>query len=453
MKLIKRNWMPIALIILGLATRFAFIWWPNEIVFDEVHSGKIIASYFTGEFSFFDVHPPLGKLLVVLALWFRGSGLGFDFANIGEGYGVIPYITLRFLPNLFGALIPLIIFWLARELNFSKLAAFSAGLFLVLDNALITHSHFLVFDAFMLFFGLAGLAAFFRARNKSYNFNWLILAGLLIGSSLSSKWAGLAFLSAALLTLALDNLAKLIKTGASFFRRKSGYAILKEFFALVAVPAIVYVSVFAIHFELITKPGSANAFLSPEFQSRNFYGKLIELNRAMYTVNAGILAPHPYSSKPYTWPLVLRSVYYWNKSSPAAVAPPTIARIYLLGNPAVWWGSTFFGLLALVFWWPRASPSKKWLPVWLWLISMLPFIFVERTLFLYHYFTALIAAVMLAAGWLGDAPQKRRRIKTFTLYAALAAALAGFVYFAPLTYGFYLTEAAFKSRLWLPGWL
>ncbi len=326
----KNNWVIIYLIVLGLATRFIFIWWPNEVVFDEVHSGKIIVSYLTGKFSFFDIHPPLGKILVAFLFKITDSNLNFDFENIGENYGQTPYIILRFWPNFLGGLIPLAVFLLARQLNFSLFSAFLAGLFLVLDNALIVHSHFLMFDAFMLFFGFAGLAAFFYSRNRSYNLTWLIIAGVLLGSAISSKWTGLAFLAVAILTFAFDYLSQLLKIKADLFSADKTIKIkfnffllknylstqlLKGFLGLLIVPATVYILVFAIHFMLITKPGEANSFLSPDFQTKSFWGKFIELNLTMYKANASINSPHPYTSKPWQWPIMSKSIYYWNKTT------------------------------------------------------------------------------------------------------------------------------------------
>ncbi|MFN7088533.1 MAG: phospholipid carrier-dependent glycosyltransferase [Candidatus Paceibacteria bacterium] len=54
-----------AVLSLGLITRFLFIWNPPEVVFDEVHFGKFLYAYFTGEY-YFDIHPPLGKLILAL---------------------------------------------------------------------------------------------------------------------------------------------------------------------------------------------------------------------------------------------------------------------------------------------------------------------------------------------------------------------------------------------------
>lgn len=451
----KFHWLPLALIAGGLLTRFLFIWWPNEVVFDEVHTGKVVASYFTGRFDFFDVHPPLGKLLIAAALKLRGFEPGFAFATNGQPYdSSVPYVAFRFLPNLFGALIPVGVWWFTRELNFSRLSAFAAGALLVLDNALLVHSHFAMLDPFMLFFGVTALAAFLRGRKKNYDFKWLSLAGLLFGLAVSSKWTALAFAAPAMILAGwdmLEHLLYLVRTPPTSSgkdrnnRAGSFVTVAKLTTGIIFLPLVVYIAVFAVHFKLITRDGQGSAFLPPDFNTRSFYSKFTELNKIILTVNANNLAPHPYSSRPYTWPLMLRTVYYWYKGD-----GNTVAMIYLLGNPVVWWLSTLFGFLAVIFWHPRDNPAKKWLPVCLWLAAMLPLLLVRRTLFLYHYFTALIAAVMLLAGWLGD--NSGRFPKAKILYAVMIIAATLFAYFAPLTYGLPLKPAKAEAMFWLKSW-
>ncbi|MBI2055546.1 MAG: phospholipid carrier-dependent glycosyltransferase, partial [Candidatus Sungbacteria bacterium] len=307
----RRHWLPLVLLALGLATRFAFVGWPDAVVFDEVHSGKFVSSYFTGEYAF-DVHPPLGKLLTAFALKVAGFRPEFTFANIGEHYANMPYAAFRFFPSFFGALIPLAGYWLARELNFTRLAAFAAGLLLVFDNALLTHSRFAVFDSLMLLLGLTGLAAFLRGRRKTYRLRWLLAAGAAIGLAVATRWTGLAFLAAAIALLGWDTAADFWKRGMSFFQSENHLFIVKALPLLLLIPLVIYILAFAVHFSLLTKPGSGSAFMSSDFPAKNFPAKFFELNRVMYTANTRILTPHQYSSKPYTWPLLLRPVYYWN---------------------------------------------------------------------------------------------------------------------------------------------
>ena len=51
---------------LGFGTRFWDIHEPNETVFDEVYFGSFTSSYVARQY-FFDIHPPLGKLVLAFA--------------------------------------------------------------------------------------------------------------------------------------------------------------------------------------------------------------------------------------------------------------------------------------------------------------------------------------------------------------------------------------------------
>src|SRR3989344_8292071 len=113
------------ILILSVVVHFAFFGYPKETVFDEVHFGKFISGYMTGEY-FFDIHPPLGKLIIAGMGYLGGFAPGFSFMNIGEKFPDDLYMWLRFLPALAGAILPLVIYFLVRGLGFSKIASFSA---------------------------------------------------------------------------------------------------------------------------------------------------------------------------------------------------------------------------------------------------------------------------------------------------------------------------------------
>ena len=142
-----------ALIVLALGVITHTLWFgnPPSAVFDEVHFGKFVSAYFTHEY-YFDIHPPLGKLII--AGWGNiwGFNPGFSFANIGEAYPDKLYLALRFLPSLAGALLPLVVFGIAIELGIGIYAATLAGSLVAFDNALLAQSRLILLDPFLLFF-------------------------------------------------------------------------------------------------------------------------------------------------------------------------------------------------------------------------------------------------------------------------------------------------------------
>ena len=135
------------LLALGFVSRFCFLNWPREVVFDEVHFGKFIGAYISGHY-FFDIHPPFGKLLIALVAYFGGYRTTQAFEVIGEPYGQdVDVFWLRAAPASFGALLVPLAFLLSRELGCSDAAALLVASMVLLDGALLVESRLLLTDS------------------------------------------------------------------------------------------------------------------------------------------------------------------------------------------------------------------------------------------------------------------------------------------------------------------
>lgn len=447
----------IILIIASLGVHFVFFGHPNETVFDEVHFGKFISGYFTGEY-FFDIHPPLAKLLISGMGWLGGFQPGFSFGQIGDKFPDGSYLWLRFLPTLAGALLPIIIYFLARRLKFSKLAAFSTGILVILDNALLTQSRFILLDSFLLLFGFSSLLAYFKFAQEGKS-RWLFTAGLLAVLAVLVKLTGIAFLGV-IAVLEFWRLAKKIR-----FKSND---LIKPILAVLAVPAVVYAGLFFVHLKLLSKSGPGDAFMSPGFQKTlagnkfendpsirplGMPAKIIELNSQMYQANSNLTAGHPYSSKWYSWPVMARPIYFWLSDQQGGASE----KIYLIGNPAIWWLSAlamFYLVVDLAvrvvrrLW--HQSEEHNFIEVFLvgfFLVNLLPFVYVTRALFLYHYFPALIVAILTLVYLIDKIPKKKT---VFTVL--LSASIVLFLFFAPINYGLKLSDRAFEKRVWFSSW-
>jgi dolichyl-phosphate-mannose-protein mannosyltransferase len=197
----------------------------------------------------------------------------------------------------------------------------------------------------------------------------------------------------------------------------------------------------------------------------SFWDKFIELNNSMTHAEESLkTATHPYGSKWTSWPLMTRGVYFWQGT---ALKDGTQGNIYLLGNPAVWWGVLVIilgGILASGKALGRLKRYRYALAVCAlaYVMNFLPFSHIVRVMFLYHYFFALIfsiafGVIMLGAlaDWThdGEHPWKFSTDTSRRLYlGVLLIALIGFAYFAPLSYGIPLTTAELAQHMWLPSW-
>ena len=204
----------------------------------------------------------------------------------------------------------------------------------------------------------------------------------------------------------------------------------------------------------------------------------------MISANAGLVKPHPYSSTPITWPFVLRGISFWETKE-------GLRQIYLLGNPIIWWPAIVGTFMYLAMWvldriFLRRGvddfkpPVRRW---WdrsigflflAWALHWLPFFLFERKLFLHHYLPSFIFSVMTAAlvfefigriaGEDGAKVDFRTPIGVWMksqggpvylglLGLSLAAAVWGFYYFAPLTYGLgFESVEAIRAHKWLTSW-
>ncbi|KAK0158158.1 hypothetical protein PV328_009197 [Microctonus aethiopoides] len=138
-----------------------------------------------------------------------------------------------------------------------------------------------------------------------------------------------------------------------------------------------------------------------------FWQKFVELQMKMLFGGQDSQNSHMYSSGPLDWPLMTRGIAYW-------VSNDSNAQVHLLGNILVWYSGTisvmiYFILLIIYLMrrrrncfdisdveWNRFTLIGK---VFLagYALHFLPFIFVERTLFLHHYLPAFVFKIMLTA--------------------------------------------------------
>ncbi len=466
----KHKHLPVlTIILLGVITHFLFFGHPMQVVFDEVHFGGFVSGYFTHEY-YFDIHPPLGKLIIAGVGYLAGFTLEQSFSDIGNNFNDELYLWLRITPTIAGILLPLVIYLISRELKLSKTASILIGLAIILENALLVLSRFILLDSFLLLFGFTALLSYLRYLDTKRPL-YIIGAFLFSTLAISIKWTALTFLG-------VIGLAELI-----FIIQARSWRKLRQLILLTFGAMLIYTSFFYIHLSLLNRSGLGDAYMSDRFKatlidSDNIYDteakplymveKIIELNYRMYTSNTGLDATHPYSTNRYTpeeeleenkhelpfytWPLMARPIYYWNDSIPSFEFEDGIAReqrIYLLGNPTVWYGGTFailYLMITIVFEIPKIIKTRKntippllLILLGLYLINFIPFGFISRGLYLYHYFVALIISI-IALGYFVDSIKKKRPFAIIFLVIALIT----FIFFLPFTYGLELTNPQYE---------
>ncbi|KAI9595410.1 Dolichyl-phosphate-mannose-protein mannosyltransferase-domain-containing protein [Syncephalis fuscata] len=266
-----QDWItPTILTLLSFVTRLYRISYGNFVVWDEAHFGKFGSFYLNRTF-YFDVHPPLGKLLVGLSGLLAGYDGSFDFKSGATYPESVNYPAMRLFLAIFGALLVPLAYGTAIELGFSKRGAFFAGLLVLCENSLLVISRFILLDSMLLFFtalSVYGLAGFHSERHQPFSFDWwawLLFSGVSIGLVSSVKWVGL--FSVALLGLyTLGDL--FVKFGDTKMPIRT-YAKhwIARIIGLILVPIIIYAFSFALHFAVLNRSGDGDAQMSSLFQA------------------------------------------------------------------------------------------------------------------------------------------------------------------------------------------
>ena len=422
-----KNDIPIflSILLLALCGRVFFLSYIPQVVFDEVHFGKFISAYCCTHERFFDIHPPIGKLIIAAGAHLAGYDGLFPFEYIGQPFTNVPIAGIRMVPALFGTLLAGVIYILLRLMNVSKVFSALGGVAIALDNALIVESRFILMDNILLvatFGTLAFAIATIKVRSNVASWMFVILTGILAGASMGIKFTGMIAGGLVLILWAVHAYHAGVRHYAAW---------VVKMLVMGVCAAIIYLGAWWMHFAILTLPGSGDVWGIP---TGNFVQDLVSIHQEMISANYNLTAGHPYGSKWWTWPLMIRPVFYWQGTTGNRF-------IYLLGNPAVWWGTFVFFCMAIFAMCSSGIRTKRislhntgyvWLMVLGYLWAYVPLMRVPRVLFLYHYLTPLIFSILIALWWLDRTVQRK---KLFAIISCVVIAV-GFIFISPLTYGY-----------------
>jgi dolichyl-phosphate-mannose-protein mannosyltransferase len=442
----------VSLIIGAGLTRLIGISFPHGVVWDEVYFKADTADYLYHTF-YFDLHPPLAKLLMSGWMW---------LTHISPASATGTETDLRIFVAIFGIAVVPLVYGVLRRLTKSKLTAVLGGLAVMLNGILIIISRLVLTDIFLTCFALAAVYTVLRWHENYKSIGWLVAATILAGAAASVKWTGITALVLVLVIFARTSMKHI----PNWIVRISGIL------GIILLSFLIYLGSFWIHLSLLNKAGPEDAYTSAKFQSTliggehyspsvkdSFWDKFIELNKDMYEYNESTPSTDASASKWYTWPLETKPVYIWEGPLQAS---GTRGNIYEISNPIIWWLSSLsvIGALVVVVIPKLRKHYKKSVPVLGFLliayfINWLPFERITRPMFLYHYIFASIYSTMILVVLVGMLPTKTNWKRSPRLIASLILALiiiSGFLYFAPLNYGWQISQSQLLDRNWISSW-
>ncbi|MDR7537089.1 MAG: phospholipid carrier-dependent glycosyltransferase, partial [Armatimonadota bacterium] len=417
---------------------------PAAMIFDEVYYVPAARQVLAGrEVTEERTHPPLSKLIIAASIRVAGDRpAGWRLASAAAG-----------------ALLVAVVYAFARALYADPLVAAAGALLAALDGLVFVESRIAKPDVFLALFVLVAYWAFWRylgvngepapgtgggstpdavagaaaepgagvaaapahvpAPGRGSR-AWLLLAGAAAGCAVATKWT------------AIPPLAGLAAVFGLAHGRRVLAAARRDAWALVGALAVVPVGIYLLAYV-------------PYLRLGHTLGEVIGLQRWMLTFHASLTQSHPYQSAWWSWPLLLRPIWYEYRE----VAPQVVRGILAIGNPVIWWAALPAGVAAaVVAARSRSLPDAVLLAAFA--LAYGQYAFISRVLFLYHFLLALPFLLVALARGLG-------RVRTAAgdgpvlVYLVLAA--AWFVAFLPLLAGRPIAVSHYQRLIWFGTWI
>ena len=432
--------------------------------FDEVFYPRYGFDYLTGE-TFFYSHPPLGNYIYTAAIWIYSQMPWIELTSIESlKFEELPPLSYRWINAVFGSLLCLLVYFLARAVSKNKNFALIVSFFVAIDGSLLVDSRFALPNIFIVFFGLSALLCAAKSRSSYDNArNWLLFCGIFLGLSISVKWNGLGYFLIILSFLLIHyfiNIFDAQRFGKKDLSQSNQEKIMaidsipkwEHLAYILATPLLVYVLVSIPDLQFNTEHG----FLEKQKQMLGYHQYMVEENE------------HPYCSKWYSWPLMIRPIgYFFSSQETMGTLGNQIMQfqdVHLFPNPFLYWFSTIAILIMAVQWlklfWQWVSQGIVSYECYLFLFiligyfaNLLPWALVSRCVFLYHYQPASVFA-FLALAWYLAKYIKSESLKYRVLsWGILTIVFISFLYWLPIQLGISLDSDAFYDRMWFPSWI
>lgn len=159
------RWLAVLFAVLGVATRYYRISMGKYVLWDEAHFGKFGSHYLKHTF-YFDVHPPLGKMLVGLAGYLAGYDGSFEFQSGSDYPPSVNYVGMRLFLALFSALAVPMAYLTAVQLRLNRSACILVGLMTMADVGFIGIGRLILLDSMLIFFTTATTFYYCLFRNQ-----------------------------------------------------------------------------------------------------------------------------------------------------------------------------------------------------------------------------------------------------------------------------------------------
>lgn len=399
--------------------------WRNSTYFDEIYHARTAYEHLRNVKPYEVSHPPLGKLILSL-----GIAL----------FGMTP-LGWRFMGTLFGVLMLPVLWDLLRRMFRDDRIAVCGTLLFAFDFMHFTQTRIATIDTYAVFFILLMYLFMYRYFTEG-KLRYLGLSGLFFGIGAACKWTCL-YAGAGLGVLWLLHW---VFRGVEDVRAGAGKAFARALLGNVGFCLVFFVALPCCIYYVSYTPYATAAGLrgSGMYFTRDYCNIVWENQKFMFTYHAGLEATHPYSAPWWMWILDIRPILYY-----LDYGEGTVSSIAAFVNPLLCWG----GLLSMFVLGHRTVKNRDRKALFLligYLAQLLPWVFISRITFEYHYFPA---TVFLVLGLCYVFDLLRQRGKLGSVYCFTAVCLALFVVFYPALSGVAVSKNySWYFLKWFPSW-
>jgi dolichyl-phosphate-mannose--protein O-mannosyl transferase len=415
-------------LLLGLAAQLLFtihLDRPSRIMFDEVHYVPAAQALLNLEGPRNVEHPLVGKELI-------GAGIML--------FGDNP-IGWRAMPSLAGTATVLGAFAFVWLLLGSMRVAVVAAILAALNQSLFIQARTAMLDVFLgafLLWAMVLMLWAMRGTPAQVRRRWLG-AGVLLGLAVGTKWAAIPYVALAGLAFLVIRLRDARRAKRPLLSALSGKD-QPHWPGLATIPGLLLLGLVSVATYFLT-------FLPAFFYARDplTLAGLIPMQREMYALQTQVLAKHTYESDWWTWPLLIRPIWYFYEWDDGAQR-----GVLLIGNPVIMWGG-LLAVLACLWAWLRDKAIRPLALALLWIASLGIYVVIPKSLGFYYYYhlSAIFLCLVLAVAFHHfDRNRNKGREEWFT-----AAALVAFCYFYPILAASPLQDSqGFTYWMWFNSW-
>jgi len=413
--------------------------------FDEIYHGRTAFEHLNGMAPYENSHPPLGKVMIM-------AGIAV--------FGMNPF-GWRVVPALFGiGLVVIFYIFAKRVFKRTSFAAFATVLF-ASDGMLFVQSRFSTLDSIAVFFIV--LMAYWMYRYCEMNFFTdglrktmvpLGMCGISFGLGVSTKWIGVY----AGIGLAVMFFISLYDRYSEYLEAK--YRLLKgsdseqyQYIVDTFTPNLIKTLLFCVAFFVIIPLTIYMLSYLPYFlctEKPYSFSDVLGVQEFMFSYHSGLQSTHPFQSKWYTWPFVIRPIYLYSGSH---VGEGMMSSIASMGNPILWWTGVI-GIIFTLVTLRRRSAQERWSikNILIMLAAVyLPWTIISRATFIYHFYASVPFMVILLVYTFKYL--EGLGMKTWIKWVFAAVCVGVFLLFYPIFSGLEIDSQWGMSTLrWMPSW-